>query len=247
MSPREGAHEPWEVLGERTIETRVPPQVDESAAGEDRLRSHIYALIGRLLAEPPGADTLELLALVEAQPSESDDLGQAWSALQAAAVDGSAEALSDEYHQLFIGLGRGELVPFGSFYMTGFLMERPLVALREDLARLGFERNDDVKEPEDHAGILCEVMAALSDDESGFDLATRAEFFRRHVGPWMGRFFSDLTTAESASFYRAVGEFARRFFEIEVAYYGDRPAVSALTSEAVVRPITVTRATPDAG
>jgi TorA maturation chaperone TorD len=235
-------------LGESAIETRAVPPIEEStAAGEDRLRSYIYALIGRLLGEAPAAETLELLSVVESQPAEKDELGRAWAGLQNAARDASAEALADEYQALFIGLGRGELVPFGSFYLTGFLMERPLVALREDLARLGFERNEDVKEPEDHAAILCEVMAALSDEDGGFDFATRADFFRRHIGPWMGRFFADLTTADAADFYRAVGEFGRQFMEIEVEYYGKRPAVNALTREAVLRPITVTRDTPDAG
>ncbi len=235
-------------LGESTIDSRVAPHDDESASGgEDRLRSHIYALIARLLSEPPEAETLELLALVEAQPSERDELGRAWAGLQAAAAAATAPALSDEFHQLFIGLGRGELVPYGSWYLTGYMMERPLAALREDLARLGFERSEDVSEPEDHAAILCDVMAALSAEDSGFDLATRADFFRRHVGPWMGRFFTDLTTAQAADFYRAVGQFARRFIDIEVSYYGDRPVASALTSEAVLRPITVDRATPGAG
>ncbi len=174
-------------------------------------------------------------------------MAAAWRALSLAARRASVPALDDEYHDLFIGLGRGQVVPYASWYLTGFMMERPLVALRDDLARLGFERNEDVKEPEDHAAILCEVMAALSDEDSGFDFATRADFFRRHVGPWMGRFFKDLTTAKAADFYSAVGEFARQFMEIEVAYYGERPAVSKLTSEAVLRPITVTRATSDAG
>ncbi len=101
-------------LGESAIEPRMSPQVDSSAAGEDRLRSHIYALIGRLLADPPEDETLQLLGLVESQPAEKDDLGRAWAALQSAAASANAAMLSDEYHQLFIGVGRGELVPYGS-------------------------------------------------------------------------------------------------------------------------------------
>ncbi len=191
------------------------------------------------MADPPDAETLELLALVEARPSDEDDLGRAWSGLQAAAAEGTPEALADEYHALFIGLGRGELVPYGCWYLTGYLMERPLAVLRADLARLGFERGADVKETEDHAAIICDVMSALTADDIGFDLATRADFFRRHVGPWLGRFFTDMIEADSANFYRAVGRFGRLFVELEADYYGDKPAVSALTPQAVLRPAPV--------
>jgi len=227
--------------GERAIETRVTPptQAEAAASGEDGLRSHIYALLARLLADAPDAETLELLGLVEAQPAEDDDLGRAWTALRSAAAAGTAEALSDEYHALFIGLGRGELVPYGCWYLTGFLMERPLAILRADLARLGFERSEEVKEPEDHVAVLCDVMAALAAEDSGFDLATRADFFRRHVGPWMGRFFADMTRADSANFYRTVGQFGRQFIELEADYYGEQPAVSSLTREAALRPVSI--------
>jgi TorA maturation chaperone TorD len=221
----------------------VPPVEDVAAGSEDALRSHIYALLGRLLADPPDTDTLELLALVEASPADADDLGRAWAALQSAAAAGTAADLSAEYHELFIGVGRGELVPNACWYLTGFLMERPLVVLRDDLARLGFERNEDVKEPEDHVAILCDVMAALSAEDSGFDLATRADFFRRHIRPWMARFFTDLTQAQTAKFYRAVGEFGRQFIELEADFYGDRPAVNTLTPAAVIRPDSITRIT----
>jgi TorA maturation chaperone TorD len=223
--------------GERVIETRVSPPVDDRTAGsEDGLRSHIYGLLARLMADPPDAETLELLALVEARPSHEDDLGRAWAGLQTAAAEATPEALADEYHALFVGLGRGELVPYGCWYLTGYLMERPLAILRTDLARLGFERSAEVKEPEDHAAIICDVMSALTAEDGGFDLPTRADFFRRHVGPWLGRFFKDMTEADSARFYRAVGQFGRLFAELEADYYGDKPAVSALTREAVLRP-----------
>lgn len=102
-------------------------------------------------------------------------------------------------------------------------MERPLVLLRNDLARLGFERQEHVSEPEDHAAVLCDVMALLHDVDDGVDAATAARFFRQHVGPWMGRFFNDMQTAESADFYRAVGRFGERFMEIETRYFETTP------------------------
>jgi TorA maturation chaperone TorD len=120
---------------------------------------------------------------------------------------------------LFIGLGRGELVPYGSWYVTGFLMERPLAELRVDLKRLGMERQEDVHEPEDHVAALCETMSllVLSGDEAPFD--EQREFFSKHLAPWIGRFFGDLAAAPSAHFYRSVGLLGERFMEVERTYF----------------------------
>jgi len=234
--------------GRESLEMRASsPVADTAVDSEDHLRSRVYGLLARLLGNVPGPDTLELLSLVDGQSADGDTLGLAWRDLCAAASEATPQSLSDEFHALFVGLGRGELVPHGSWYMTGYLMERPLAALRQDLSQLGFEREDSVKEPEDHAAILCDVMAALTADDSGFDAATRADFFRRHMAPWMGRFFEDLTTAKAAGFYRSVGHFAKLFIEIEQQFYGDKPAVSALTPQAVVRTISVKGVTPKAG
>ena len=125
--------------------------------------------------------------------------------------------LSDEYQALFVGVGRGELVPYGSWYMTGFLMEKPLGELRRDLARLGIERQQQVREPEDHAAALCEVMALLISDPD-FAEDEQAPFFKRHVGAWMGTFFRDLEKAKAAEFYRPVGHFGYAFLDVEQRY-----------------------------
>ena len=125
-------------------------------------------------------------------------------------------ALAQEYQDLFIGLGRGEVVPYGSWYMTGFLMDRPLAVLRGELEALGFERQEGVAEPEDHAAALCETMAMLVSE--GHPIEVQQRFFQNHMGPWMGRFFRDLNEARSAAFYRAVGQFGEQFMEFESGY-----------------------------
>ena len=100
--------------------------------------------------------------------------------------------------------------------MTGFLMDRPLALLRADLERLGFERQDEVREPEDHAAALCETMAMLLAEERQQDVLSH--FFATHMEPWMKSFFGDLGTAKSAVFYRAVGQFGEQFVEFESGY-----------------------------
>ena len=108
--------------------------------------------------------------------------------------------LEAEYHALFIGLGRGELLPYASTYLTGFLQEQPLADVRQDFARLGFVRQEGVHEPEDHAGSLCQAMAALILAPDDYSTEEQHQFFTRHVGSWMSEFFSDLAGAKQAVF-----------------------------------------------
>jgi len=138
----------------------------------------------------------------------------AWGELGEAARKARVGALADEYQTLFIGPTRGELVPYGSWYLTGFLMEKPLAVLRAELAELGIERRESMRESEDHAAAVCETMSLLI--ESGD--SRQADFFARHLAPWLGRFFHDVRTAESADFYRAVGGLGEAFFEVERVY-----------------------------
>src|SRR5215510_3779222 len=92
--------------------------LDEIEAG----RAQEYALLAALLARAPDAGLLERLARLRGDPSP---LGVAHAAL-AEAAQTDAGKVQREYFDLFIGLGRGELLPYGSYYLTGFLHERPL-------------------------------------------------------------------------------------------------------------------------
>jgi TorA maturation chaperone TorD len=178
----------------------------------DAARAQEYALLSLLLARAPSADLLGRLAALRADASP---LGVAHAALADAASRATVERVEREYFNLFIGLGRGELLPYGSYYLTGFLHERPLARLRQDLGKLGIERSEGNAEPEDHAAILCEIMAGLvSGDFSAREGADRA-LYERHLAPWMGRFFSDLERAEAADFYRRIGTLGRVFMDIE--------------------------------
>jgi TorA maturation chaperone TorD len=183
---------------------------------EDLERSRYYRLIARLLAAPADQAVLDLVAGLK---GDATPLGQAVEQLAAAAAAATPEGVDDEYHDLFIGMGRGELVPFGSFYLTGFLHEKPLAVLRQDMAQLGIARVDTVKEPEDHIATLCEIMAGLIEGQFGQpnDLQQQSAFFSRHVVPWAEQFFQDLEAAKTAKFYRPVGTVGRTFMSIESA------------------------------
>ena len=186
--------------------------------GEEALRGNVYSLLAGLLVAPPQQSLIDLLRGIAPLEGESDQqLAPAWETVRLAAERTSPEALDDEYHALFIGIGRGELVPYGSWYMTGFLMDRPLAILRRDLAELGFERQEEVSEPEDHAAALLETMSLLIADD-GVDIDVQRRFFQSHMEPWMKVFFADLQKAPSARFYRAVGQLGEKFIEFETKY-----------------------------
>ncbi len=182
--------------------------VDET----DVARANEYALLSVMLRRAPNKDLLRRLAALR---GDASPLGVAHAALGEAAAAAGVESVEREFFDLFVGIGRGELVPYASFYLTGFLNERPLARLRDDLARLGIERVAAEVEPEDHAAVLCEIMAGLAggglDAPAGSDRA----LFEKHLGPWIGRFFADLEHAKTADFYRRIGTLGRVFIDIE--------------------------------
>ena len=178
----------------------------------DAARAQEYALLSVLLARAPDAGLLERLGTLR---GDASPLGLAHAALAEAAQRTNVERVEREYFDLFIGLGRGELLPYGSYYLTGFLHERPLARLRTHLAKLAIERTAGQAEPEDHAAILCEIMAGLASGRFPASAGSDRELFEQHLAPWIVRFFADLETAEHAEFYRPVGTLGRLFIGIE--------------------------------
>ncbi|MFW2589412.1 TorD/DmsD family molecular chaperone [Sagittula sp. SSi028] len=183
-------------------------------AEEDRLRADLYNFLGLILAAPP--DEM-LLAQTASLSGDATDLGQAITTLAKMAKVTKPKTVQSEYNKLFIGLGRGELLPYASYYMTGFLNEKPLAALRLDMTRRGLARADTVFEPEDNIASLMEMMGALIVGRFGpaADLAQQKEFFAKHIAPWAGHFFADLEAAKGSVFYAPVGSIGRSFMEIE--------------------------------
>jgi TorA maturation chaperone TorD len=177
-------------------------------------RARLFALLGRLLGDAPDAPLLARLKLLR---GTEGDLGEAYAALGAAAAATTPDGVEREFFELFIGVGRGEILPYASYYLTGFLHERPLADLRGDLGRLGIERAEGVAEPEDHIAFLCETYAGLIAGAFAAGPDEAAPFFARHMRPWAARVFADLEKAQAAGFYRAVGRLGRLAVEIEAA------------------------------
>ena len=178
----------------------------------DRARAEEYALLATLLARSPDAPMIGRLALLR---GDATPLGLAHAALGVAATRAAAEEVRREYFELFDGVGRGKLMPYASYYMTGSTYGRPLWRLRQTLQHLGIAPTEGRTEPEDHGAVLCEIMAGLAGGRLAVPAGAERGFFEHHLVPWIGRFFADLERAESADFYARVGEVGRTFVDIE--------------------------------
>jgi TorA maturation chaperone TorD len=187
---------------------RIHPRIDDV----DIARMEEYALLAALLRRAPDSTLLEALSGIR---GDSTQLGAAHTALARAAEEANCRLLEREFFELFIGVGRGELLPYGSYYLTGFLNERPLARLRDDLRMLGVVRSEQQSEPEDHAAILCEIMAGLAGGGVAAAPDAQKRLFEKHLAPWIGRFFADLEGLKRANFYRHVATVGRLFIDIE--------------------------------
>jgi TorA maturation chaperone TorD len=178
----------------------------------DRARAQEYALLASLLSRSPDRELLSGLARLRGDDSP---IGMAHTALGAAAMRTSEESVGREYFALFSGLGGGSLLPYASHYLAGALYGRPLVRLRETLRRLGIEKAPERREPEDHAAIVCEIMAGLAGGSIAAPAGAERDFFETHLSPWIRKFFVDLEQAEPADFYARVGALGRTFIDVE--------------------------------
>lgn len=197
-----------------TAVSRKPVQVCD----EDSLRAQLYTLLGHLLAREPSE---EILTVVRGLEGDNTDLGLAFQILAAQVDKYNLETIRREYNDLFIGIGRGELVPYGSYYLTGFLNEKPLAKLRNTMRELNIERAGNVKEPEDNIGAVMQMMTGLITGEFGVadNENAQKDFFDQHIDSWAPHFFKDLEAAEMARFYKPVGKIGQLFMEIERAAF----------------------------
>jgi len=181
---------------------------------EDVMRADIYDLIGGILRREPEAELIDYISNLD---GDNTPLGSAFSTLAKLGRSLDITAIREEYVNLFIGVGRGEILPFASYYLTGFLNEKPLANLRGDMAAIGISRVENVKEPEDHIASLMDIMAGLIRGDFGrpFSVGEQATFFHKHISTWASLLFQDIEAAKGAVFYAPVGTIGKLFMDIE--------------------------------
>ena len=193
-----------------------PPQ--STALDEEVARAEVYGLLALLYYAPPNAELMSgLRVAVTEAPVAGGFLEQPWRTLVGVARTMDDHEIADEYESLFGGVGKPEVYLFGSHYLSGYLNEKPLARLRDDLAGLGLVRGEEMPETEDHIAFLCEVMRFLiaGDDVAVANLTKQREFFSAHLQPWVNALCDATSSHPRARFYAALGEFTRAFASVE--------------------------------
>ncbi len=186
---------------------------------EDQVRADFYALLAHLFSRAPDDRVLQSIVITQEPTDEaSTELTKAWRALSAASSVVTHDALTEEYETVFVGVGRPPVILYGSFYVAGFMMEKPLAELRDDLAKMGFARNADVRESEDHLAAVCDVMRALilgDLADAPANIAAQKVFFEKHLKPWVFKCCAAIQLYEKSNYYRRAAKFAEQFFAME--------------------------------
>ena len=213
----------------------------DAVDAQDQARADLYALLAALLLQPPAQSLLTALANDSGRTIAGDGaLAAAWQRLGQASAATTTAVVASEFDALFIGVGTPQVNPYGSHYLAGFMMEKPLAALRDDLHALGLGRRQSCRELEDHLGATCEAMRLLiagSLDQAGRDIASQRTFFLKHLSPWYARCCDDIRRARGASYYLCVADFAQAFFDVEFEAFAveddwvDAPAAPAFTTK----------------
>jgi TorA maturation chaperone TorD len=181
---------------------------------EDQLRADMYSFLANLLRAEPSAELVNQLTKLE---SDESPIGKSIKTLSKLASSLDLPTIRDEYVRIFIGVGRGEILPFASYYLTGFLKDKPLAKLRNDMKEIGIQLAENVKEPEDHIASLFDMMSGLilGKFSKKFSIGEQKDFFNKHLAPWVDLLMRDIESSRIAVFYSPIGTIGREFMEIE--------------------------------
>ena len=193
-----------------TSTAQTMPEVRE----EDQLRADMYSFIANMIRTEPSQ---ELIDSVKTLSGDSSLIGSSIKLISKLASTMHISEIHDEYVNLFLGVGRGELLPFASYYLTGFLNDKPLSKLRDDMNELGVVRLKEVKEPEDHVSSLFDIMSGLITGKFGkvYSISEQSTFFEKHLNSWVHLLMSDIESAKTAVFYVPIGSLGKEFINIE--------------------------------
>ena len=181
---------------------------------EDQLRADMYSFIANLIRSEP---SVELIETIKNLKGDKSNIGSAIKLLSKFANSLHISEIQDEYVSLFLGVGRGELLPFASYYLTGFLNDKPLSKLRDDMNKIGVVRLKEVKEPEDHISSLFDIMSGLITGKFGkqYTVSEQSDFFEKHLNTWVHLLMTDIESAKTAVFYAPLGSLGKEFINIE--------------------------------
>ena len=189
-------------------------KIIENINEEDQLRADMYSFLANLLRSEPNSELINQLKVLQ---SDDSPIGKSIKTLTKLASSLDLPTIRDEYVRIFVGVGRGELLPFSSYYLTGFLKDKPLAKLRQDMEKIGIKLEDNVKEPEDHIASIFDMMAGLivGKFNKKFSIAEQRDFFNKHLAPWVDLLMRDIESSKIAVFYSPIGTIGKEFMKIE--------------------------------
>ena len=185
---------------------------------EEIARAELYGLLARLWLAPPDAALLQQFKVAVAEaPEPGGYLEAPWQALVAAMRETTVEAAALEFAALFQGVGKPEVFAYASYFLAGFMNEKPLAQLRSDLAALGLTRDETQLETEDHIAYVFEVMRYLiaGDDAGVSNLEQQRRFFRNHVQTWVDQLCDAVNEQPAARLWRAIAVMTKAFVVVE--------------------------------
>ena len=193
---------------------KIMPNINE----EDQLRADMYSFLANLLRAEPDEKLVKQLTLLK---SDDSPIGKSIKTLSKLATSLDLPTIRDEYVKIFLGVGRGEILPFASYYLTGFLKDKPLAKLRQDMQDIGIKLEDEVKEPEDHIASIFDMMSGLilGKFEKKYSITDQKDFFNKHLAPWVDLLMRDIESSKIAVFYSPIGTIGKEFMEIERASF----------------------------
>ena len=201
------------IFGRYDLSSSTAKKINE-IDDEERLRADMYSFLASLLRTEPNKELVKQLTNLE---SDDSPIGKSIKTLSKLASSLDLPTIRDEYVKIFVGVGRGEILPFASYYLTGFLKDKPLAKLRSDMKEIGIELAENVKEPEDHIASLFDMMSGLilGKFNKKFSIVEQKNFFNKHLAPWVDLLMRDIEGSKIAVFYSPIGTIGREFMEIE--------------------------------
>ena len=196
----------------------INAKIVENINEEDQLRADMYSFLANLFRSEPNSELINQLKVLE---SDDSPIGKSIKTLSKLASSLDLPTIRDEYVSIFVGVGRGEILTFSSYYLTGFLKDKPLAKLRQDMESIGIKLEDNVKEPEDHIASIFDMMAGLITGKFNkkFSIAEQRDFFNKHLAPWVDLLMRDIESSKIAVFYSPIGTIGKEFMEIERASF----------------------------
>lgn len=185
---------------------------------EDQLRADMYSFLANLLRAEPDENLVNQLTMLD---SDDSPIGKSIKTLSKLTTSLDLPTIRDEYVRIFVGVGRGEILPFASYYLTGFLKDKPLAKLRQDMQKIGIKLEENVKEPEDHIASIFDMMSGLilGKFEKKYSITEQKDFFNKHLAPWVDLLMRDIESSKIAVFYSPIGTIGKEFMEIERASF----------------------------